>query len=40
MKNDLLKFRTYFIKEMNSIQDKQLTRELDVLDQFRYAEEI
>jgi hypothetical protein len=40
MKNDLLKFRTYFIEEMKSIDDKQLTHELDILDQLRYAEEI
>ncbi len=40
MINDLLKFRTYFIEEMKSLDDEQLVRELDILDQFRYAEEI
>ena len=40
MKNDLLKFRTYFMEEMKSLDDEQLIRELDILDQFRYAEEI
>ncbi len=39
MKSDLLKFRAYFLEEMKSIGDEQLTRELDILDQFRYAEE-
>ncbi|UJR20998.1 hypothetical protein I4U23_024098 [Adineta vaga] len=40
MKNDLLKFRTHFVEEMKVLDDEQLTRELDILDQFRYAEEI
>lgn len=40
MKADLLKFRTHFLSEMQTLDDKQLQQELDILDQFRYAEEL
>ena len=40
MKADLLKFRQYFLAEMEVLDDKQMTHELDVLDRFRYAKEI
>ncbi len=40
MKNDLLKFRMHFIDEIKSLGDKQLVHELDILDEFRDADEI
>ncbi len=40
MKNDLAKFRMYFIDAIKSLGDEQLTHELDILDEFRYTDEI
>ncbi|CAF1359388.1 unnamed protein product [Didymodactylos carnosus] len=40
MKNDLLKFRSHFIDEMKILDDNNLKKELDIIDKFRYAEEI
>jgi Ca-activated chloride channel family protein len=37
MRNDLVEFISYFKKEINNINDSALNKELDVLDQFRYA---
>jgi Ca-activated chloride channel family protein len=39
MKQDLIEFITYFKQEIDIIGDKDLNKELDVLDQFRYAQE-
>ncbi|CAF1094238.1 unnamed protein product [Didymodactylos carnosus] len=40
MKHDLIQFRKHFLREIDAIGDKNLEHELDILDKFRYAEEI
>jgi Ca-activated chloride channel family protein len=40
MKNDLIEFISFFKKEVDSIADSTLNKELDILDQYRYAQEL
>jgi len=40
MKKDLVQFLSYFKREIQSVGDNSLNKELDVLDKLRYADEI
>jgi Ca-activated chloride channel family protein len=40
LKKDLVEFRSYYLTEIEKLGDKSLAKELDVLDQFRYAEQL